>query len=194
MIDTSITRRDGCVLSVHVFTLGVIHPIQSSHSPSLTKIVQRRRGIPAYGMIHQHCVLIFHIWDKSWYNGIEMSKRFSLLFCISFLVLWALKRKRKNSSQVVGQRIPTNISTFNHWHKSNKTIKGSLGFDYFDGTRVWAQGPTLAMQVIYHLSHSTSPVLCWIKKKTHKLNGSDKIKEINFKIMMRTLTKLTQKM
>jgi hypothetical protein len=31
-----------------------------------------------------------------------------------------------------------------------------------DGTRVWTQGLILASQVLYHLSHSASPVLCWI--------------------------------
>jgi hypothetical protein len=34
-----------------------------------------------------------------------------------------------------------------------------LIFLFFGGTRVWTQGLTLARQVLYHLSHFTSPVL-----------------------------------
>jgi hypothetical protein len=35
-------------------------------------------------------------------------------------------------------------------------------FFFFNGTRVWTQGLTLARQALYLLSHSARPFLCWV--------------------------------
>jgi hypothetical protein len=38
----------------------------------------------------------------------------------------------------------------------------SLLFSFLLSTGVWTQSLTLARQVLFHLSHSTRPVLCWV--------------------------------
>jgi hypothetical protein len=40
---------------------------------------------------------------------------------------------------------------------------------FFCWLRVWTQGLMLAKQLLYHLSHSASPFLCWVLSGSHKL-------------------------